>query len=85
MIIPYKILTKIEAEIRQDFVRSVASKKRDVLSQHYIAITKKYRKVSERLSVLADKVRLEDIIMAIRDYLKNHSLRSQQSRKTLRG
>lgn len=81
----FKILTKIEAEIKKDFVQAVASKKRVQLSRDYIMVTRQYRKGSERLSVSAKKVRLEDIIVAIRDYLRTRGVSYHRDFSLLKG
>lgn len=84
----FKILTKIEAEIRLDVQNRVASKWKDPISRRICELARKKagtRQYQKQLAEEAKRIRLEDVILTVRDYFKQDGHYFHQTCSRLKG
>jgi hypothetical protein len=71
----FKLLTKLEADIRQDYNETIRLKKRDALSKEYLLLCenflKRIKEYDKHFKSACKRVRLEDILDTIKCYFKN--------------
>jgi hypothetical protein len=68
----FKLMTKLEADVRQDFNRTIASRFRDGVSRSYQELCKTYRreirKISQRASTACSRIPIDRILDQLRDH-----------------
>jgi hypothetical protein len=66
----FKLLTKLEAKIKQDYNAAIARKRKDELSKRYMSLCKKFRGriqgYNEPLEKICKEVALDDILDEIK-------------------
>lgn len=71
----FKLLTKLEADIRQDYNETIRLKKRDALSKEYLLLCenfiKRMKEYDKHLKSVCKRVRLEDILDTIKCHFEN--------------
>lgn len=71
----FKLLTKLEAEIKQDFLEAIADKKKDELSKQYLQLCRNFRiriaEYQQPLPKICRKVALDDILEEVKACFKN--------------
>lgn len=85
----FKMLTYLEAVIRQDFDQTIASKFRDPLSKKYSELCDQFRKEKNAYSrsrrEVCKRIALSDIIKTIADHFRNHQDRFHERCSLLKG
>ncbi len=71
----FKLLTKLEANIRQDYNATIKFRRKDGLSKEYLSLCEDFRKrtgeYNKPLESVCKKVRLEDILDTVKGYFKH--------------
>jgi len=86
----FKLLTRLEADIRDDFIGRVRRKRRDALSQGYVHLARVWHghgssAYSQRLETVARRVPLEDILTRLRDHFRETGDSFHQDCSDLKG
>jgi hypothetical protein len=68
----FKLLTKLEAEIKQDYNYTISQKKKDNLSKNYLSLCKRFRErikeYDKPLNKVCRKVSLDDILDEVKSF-----------------
>jgi len=70
----FKLLTKLEAEIKQDYNYTISQKKKDDLSKNYLSLCKRFRErikeYDKPLYKVCRKVSLDDILDEVKSFFQ---------------
>ena len=71
----FKLLTKLEANIKQDYNNAITQKKKDDLSERYLSLCKRFRErvkdYKKPLKSICKRVSLEDILDEVKLFFEN--------------
>ncbi|MEN8217595.1 MAG: hypothetical protein ABFS56_14745 [Pseudomonadota bacterium] len=71
----FKLLSKLEAEIKQDYNYAISKKKKDDLSKKYLSLCERFRErikeYDKPLKSVCKKVSLEDILDEVKSFFKD--------------
>ncbi|MEK8019576.1 MAG: hypothetical protein VSS75_022100 [Candidatus Parabeggiatoa sp.] len=85
----FKLLTKLEAEIKQDYNYAIRSKRKDDLSKNYLSLCKRFRKRIKKydkpLKKVCRKVSLDDILDEVKSFFKDSNPTFAQNVSILKG
>jgi len=85
----FKLLTKLEAEIKQDYNYAISKKKKDSLSKNYLSLCERFRErikeYDKPLKSICQRVSLDEILDEIKWFFKDIHPTFSQNVSSLKG